>query len=96
VADGAPWIWNVVADRWARARQLLDFYHASQHLWALGEALHRRRRCAAKVVERRLHQLRHGKEKVVLRQMRGCRVGVAQRGKWSNGNKTILPPKPVA
>jgi len=40
VADGAPWIWSVVNDRWSHAHQLLDFYHASQHLWTLGEALH--------------------------------------------------------
>jgi hypothetical protein len=40
VADGASWIWNVVRDRWAGAHQLLDFYHASQHLWALAQALH--------------------------------------------------------
>jgi hypothetical protein len=42
VGDGAPWIWNVVGDRWAAAHQLLDFYHASERLWALGEALHPR------------------------------------------------------
>ena len=40
VNDGAPWIWNRVQDRWAGAEQGLDFYHASQHLWALGQALH--------------------------------------------------------
>jgi len=32
VADGAPWIWNVVADRWAGSTEASDFYHASQHL----------------------------------------------------------------
>jgi len=26
VADGAPWIWKVVADRWRGATELLDFY----------------------------------------------------------------------
>ncbi len=36
VADGAPWIWNKVGDRWPQAHQLLDFYHASQHLWNVG------------------------------------------------------------
>ena len=40
VNDGAPWIWNLVQDRWVQAEQVLDFYHASQHLWALGTALH--------------------------------------------------------
>ena len=38
--DGAPWIWNVAQDRWAGATQVLDFYHASEHLWELGRALH--------------------------------------------------------
>lgn len=40
VNDGAPWIWNLVADRWSQAEEVLDFYHASQHLSALGAALH--------------------------------------------------------
>ncbi len=40
VADGALWIWNLVADRFAGATQRLDFYHASQHLWAVAHALH--------------------------------------------------------
>jgi len=40
VADGALWIWNLVADRFASATQRLDFYHASQHLWAVAHALH--------------------------------------------------------
>ena len=70
VADGAPWIWNVAQDRWAGANPLLDFYHASQHLWALSEALHGRDEAARKAwVEPRLHRLRHGKEKAVLREI---------------------------
>lgn len=40
IADGALWIWNLVDDRFAEARQRLDFYHATQHLWAVAEALH--------------------------------------------------------
>lgn len=40
VADGALWIWNLIADRFGTATQRLDFYHASQHLWAVAHALH--------------------------------------------------------
>jgi hypothetical protein len=70
VGDGAPWIWNVVADRWKQAHQLLDFYHASQHLWSLGEALHPKDEPARRGwVEARLHRLRHGKEPAVLREL---------------------------
>jgi hypothetical protein len=72
VGDGAPWIWNVVGDRWAGAHQLLDFYHASQHLWALGEALHPKDEAARRDwVEVRRHRLRHGQEVAVLAEIAG-------------------------
>jgi hypothetical protein len=68
--DGAPWIWNVAQDRWAGATQVLDFYHASQHLWELGRALHGEDEAAvARWVEPRRHQLRHGKQKQVLAEL---------------------------
>jgi hypothetical protein len=34
------WIWNLVNDRFPKAWQRLDLYHAKQHLWAVAEALH--------------------------------------------------------
>jgi len=70
VGDGASWIWAVAADRWPQARQLLDFYHASQHLWVLGEALYPRDPTARQDwVESHLHRLRHGQEAQVLAQI---------------------------
>jgi hypothetical protein len=39
IADGAVWIWRLADDRWPAARQRLDFYHAVQHLAAVGRAL---------------------------------------------------------
>jgi hypothetical protein len=40
VADGAVWIWNLVADRFGQARQRLDPWHALEHLWAVAHALY--------------------------------------------------------
>jgi len=40
IADGAVWIWNLVADRFAGARQRLDPWHALEHLWVVAHALH--------------------------------------------------------
>jgi hypothetical protein len=65
VGDGAPWIWNVAADRWAGAHELLDFYHASEHVWELGRALYGEDQ-AKEWVESRLHELRHGQQEVFL------------------------------
>jgi hypothetical protein len=47
IADGAVWIWNLVTDRFAGARQRLDPWHALQHLWAVAHALHPEDQAAA-------------------------------------------------
>ena len=39
IADGAAWIWRLADDRFKDAHQRLDFYHAVQHLAAVGRAL---------------------------------------------------------
>lgn len=39
LGDGAPWIWNLAEEHWPRAVQILDFYHATEHLWELGRSL---------------------------------------------------------
>jgi hypothetical protein len=39
IGDGAVWIWRLADDRFKDARQRLDFYHAIQHLAAVGRAL---------------------------------------------------------
>ncbi len=36
VADGGPWIWTEVGKCFVDKVQILDFYHASEHLWELG------------------------------------------------------------
>jgi hypothetical protein len=42
IADGALWIWNLVADRFPQARQRLDLWHADQHLWEVAHDLYGR------------------------------------------------------
>lgn len=37
VADGAAWIWNQADLHFGRSRQLVDWYHAAQHLAAAGK-----------------------------------------------------------
>ena len=70
VADGAVWIWNVQADRFAQALGLLDFSHASDHLWTVAQALSPDQTERARFwVEPLLHQLRHGQEQTVVRRL---------------------------
>lgn len=39
LGDGAPWIWNLADDHFAGVWQLLDFYHAAEHLHQTAVAL---------------------------------------------------------
>lgn len=39
IGDGAEWIWNLVNDRFKGVVQIVDFYHACEHLHALCQAL---------------------------------------------------------
>lgn len=67
VGDGAPWVWGVMGQRWRQAHQVLDFYHASEHLHALGEVLYPNDEPARQQwVARQCHDLRHGRQKRVL------------------------------
>ncbi len=80
IADGAAWIWNVAADRWASAVELLDFYHASEHVWMLGRALYGEQK-ARPWVEKRLHELRHGQEQKFLEELANLEVPAGEAGK---------------
>jgi hypothetical protein len=40
IADGAVWIWNLVSDRFEKAIQRLDLFHAKEHLWTVARTLH--------------------------------------------------------
>jgi len=68
IADGGVWIWKIKEDRFPDAQGGVDFYHASEHLWAVahdyfGEGSEEARAW----VEPLLHQLKHGGEAGVLR-----------------------------
>ena len=68
VIDGAVWLWALTEDRFQEAIKLLDFHHASEHLWAIAHALHGEGTAEARAwIEPLLHQLRHGKEAKVVR-----------------------------
>ncbi len=39
LGDGAEWIWNLVAENFPEAIQILDWFHASEHLMPLAQAV---------------------------------------------------------
>jgi hypothetical protein len=40
IGDGAEWIWNIADQHFPGALQIVDLFHARQHLWDIARALH--------------------------------------------------------
>lgn len=90
LADGGKWIWNLAKDRWPSARQLLDFYHASEHLNDLAAAFWGDEAAAKRWVQKILHQLRHGQEKRALAEIAALKAPRGARGKLVRKEKAYF------
>lgn len=40
LGDGAPWIWTLAAEHFGERVEIVDFYHAAEHVWAIAHALY--------------------------------------------------------
>lgn len=40
IGDGAPWIWNIAKEHFPGAIEIVDLFHARQHLWDLARLLY--------------------------------------------------------
>ena len=40
LGDGAAWIWTLAAEHFPGALHIVDWFHASERIWALGRALY--------------------------------------------------------
>lgn len=71
LGDGAVWIWNIADDQFPDATQIVDRYHAKQHLSDLGKALYGPTAPrAAPWAERRKEELDTGKFRALLTAIR--------------------------
>jgi hypothetical protein len=72
MGDGAEWIWNLAEQHFPGAVQIVDLYHARQHLWELARKLHpndeESQKAWIKVHQRRL--LDKGKIEKLVRSLR--------------------------
>jgi hypothetical protein len=77
LGDGAVWIWRLADDRWPQAKQRLDFYHAVQHLVAVGRALFGADREKFKAwIKPLVRQLKHESSVKVIRQLDAALAGL--------------------
>jgi hypothetical protein len=40
IGDGAHWIWNLAAEHFGERTEMVDFYHASEHLWEVARMVY--------------------------------------------------------
>jgi hypothetical protein len=60
LGDGARWIWTLAAEHFGARREVVDFYHASEHLWTVARLLESEGTAvAAAWGAARCHELRH-------------------------------------
>jgi hypothetical protein len=79
IGDGAVWIWRLADDRWPQARQRLDFYHAVQHLAAVGRAIFGEDKAKLKNwLQPLVRQLKNQSSLKVIGQLEEVLVGMAQ------------------
>jgi hypothetical protein len=77
IGDGADWIWNLIAEHFPGAIQIVDLYHARQHLWEVARHLYlheeSQRQAWMKIHQKRL--LDKGKIKKLVRVLRAIEPG---------------------
>jgi hypothetical protein len=79
LGDGAVWIWHLAAEHFGERVEIVDFYHASEHVWALAQALYGPGTAAAVAwATARLHTLRHAGGAALLAALRGLRPTTAE------------------
>jgi hypothetical protein len=79
LGDGAVWIWNLAAEHFGERIEIVDFYHASEHLWTLAHALYGPGTAQATAwATARLHALRHAGGAALLQALRRLRPTTAE------------------
>ena len=77
LGDGAVWIWNLAAEHFGDRIEIIDYYHATEHVWTLGNAFYGEGSAKARAWARRQsgRLLKKGAEAVLraLGAIRKCR-----------------------
>ncbi len=67
IGDGSHWIWNLAAEHFPHAIEIVDWYHASHYLWLVAHACYGEGTAAATTwAETRLNELWNGEVERVL------------------------------
>src|SRR5205085_10386191 len=74
IGDGAPWIWKLAGQHFGRHTEIVDFYHASEHLWTVARAPHGEEAAASAWAQARARELHEEGSEPVLTALRTARA----------------------
>ena len=80
LGDGAVWIWNIADREFPGATQIVDLYHAREHLWNLAGKLFPNEKRKKRWVGRLQHKLDKGKIEAIVRQLRCFPIPTPETG----------------
>lgn len=67
VADGAHWIWQLVEEHFPHAVQIVDWYHATEYIWAVAHGVYGEGSDLAQAwADKQMTELWHGKVEAVI------------------------------
>lgn len=69
IGDGARWIWNTINELYPKAVEVLDYYHASEHIYKAAEVLYCDPESAQEWAEATLTRLFLGEIEVVIEEL---------------------------
>jgi hypothetical protein len=80
VADGADWIWQLAAKYFTRSEEILDCYHALQHLWEVARARYGEGPAAREWIDQQVQWLLDDKVGRVIRAVASWKTQTAEEG----------------
>jgi hypothetical protein len=90
LGDGAEWIWKLVRHHFSDAVEILDFYHASEHIWTIARTLFGEQDpVGVRWAERHCRRLEQCGPKPLLRALRALRRRGEQRGLAAAGAEAL-------
>jgi hypothetical protein len=79
IGDGAEWIWNIAQEHFSGATQIVDLFHARQHLWDLARKLHPNQEAQQKRwVMRQQDKLDNGQIEKLVRSLKATAVSTSE------------------
>jgi len=96
LADGAAWIWNTATELFPQATQILDRFHAKEHLSKVGKAVHGDSVETQKWIQQRYDELDRGRLAALVQSLHG-HAGKCQEARdciryiWNNRQRMRYP-----